>query len=305
MEYDKNTQKIINTMWTEKYRPKKLDEMVGSFKDKVRNYLNNHQAMQHLLLYSLTPGTGKTTLGKVIINELKADALILNSSEERKIETVREKVLNFVRTKSSNMGIRKVVLLDEADGLTFPAQNALKNLMETYSENALFILSCNYFSKISEAIVSRCCVINFSQPQKDEILNHLINICENENLEYTKDGLKKIIEINYPSIRNCVKVLQDLKVSGLVADEQEAKSADEQYQVLWNKIIQEKDWKFVKNYLFQNYIDVRKLNKFFWFKAISNSNIKMIQITASNEDRMIRGGEEIIIFVTSLIDMVR
>ena len=148
-------------------------------------------------------------------------------------------------------------------------------------------------------------MINFSQPQKDEILNHLINICENENLEYTKDGLKKIIEINYPSIRNCVKVLQDLKVSGLVADEQEAKSADEQYQVLWNKIIQEKDWKFVKNYLFQNYIDVRKLNKFFWFKAISNSNIKMIQITASNEDRMIRGGEEIIIFVTSLIDMVR
>jgi len=256
-------------------------------------------------LYSLVPGSGKTSLGKVIINELKADSLILNSSDERKIETIREKVSDFVKTKSSRFGVRKIVLLDEADGLTIQAQNSLRNLMETYASNALFILTCNYFSKISDAIKSRCLVINFSQPPKVQIFKYLKNICESEKLNYTDEGLIKIIDINYPSIRNCVKVLQDLKIQNKIVDIEEAKSADEEFQTLYNKIMIDKDWKYVKNYLFKNYVDVKKLNKYIWFKSVENGNIKMIQITASNEDRINRGGEDIIIFVTSLIDMVK
>ena len=295
----------INAMWTEKYRPVKLNDMVGDFKDKIKNYLAEPNKMQHLLLYSKVPGTGKTTLAKVIINELGADKLVLNSSDDRKIETVREKVNGFVKTKSSVNGLRRVVFMDEADGLTSAAQDALRNLMETYASNALFILTCNHISKISDAVQSRCTNIEFAKPKKEDILEYLKPICEAENLEYTEEGLKKIININYPSIRNCVQVLQSLHTEGKTATEETAKSSDDIFQKLWDKITIDKDWKHVKDYVFSNTIDVRELNKFFWTKAVEESKIKMIQITASNEDKFVRGGEHIIIFITSLIDMAK
>ena len=295
----------IDAMWTEKYRPLKLDDMVGDFKEKIKKYMEEPNKMQHLLLYSVVPGTGKTTLAKVIINELGADKLVLNSSDDRKIEAVREKVNAFVKTKSSVNGLRRVVFMDEADGLTNAAQDALRNLMETYASNALFILTCNNVSKISDAIQSRCTKIEFTKPKKEEILTYLKTVCEGESMNYTEDGLNKIIDINYPSIRNCVQVLQSLYTEGKDATETTAKSSDDIYQKLWDMISIDKDWKSVKDYVFSNVIDVRELNKFFWFKAVEKSHIKMIQITASNEDKFVRGGEDIIIFITSLIDMVR
>ena len=156
---------VIDSMWTEKYRPKQISEMVGDFKDKIRKYMESPATMQHLLLHSIVPGTGKTTLAKAIIEELGADKLVLNSSDDRKIEAVREKVNGFVRTKSSVPGMRRIVFMDEADGLTGAAQDALRNLMETYSENALFILTCNTLTKISDAIQSRCVNIQFAIPK--------------------------------------------------------------------------------------------------------------------------------------------
>jgi len=130
-------------------------------------------------------------------------------------------------------------------------------------------------------------------------------ICKNESMEYTEDGLKRIIEINYPSIRNCVQVLQSLNTEGKGATAETAKSSDEEYQMLWDKINTDKDWKFVKQHLFENIVDIRQLNKFFWFKAVEESYVKMIQITAVNEDKFTRGGEAIIVFVSSLIDMAK
>jgi DNA polymerase III delta prime subunit len=195
--------------------------------------------------------------------------------------------------------------MDEADGMTGVSQDALRNLMETYSENALFILTCNHLSKISDAIQSRCVLIQFMNPPKTEILNYLKMICENEEMKYTDGGLKRIIDINYPSIRNCVQVLQSLHTEEKAANEDNAKSSDEEYQMLWSKVSVDKDWKFVKTYLFENNVDVRLLNKFFWFKAVEDSYVKMIQITAVNEDKFTRGGEELIVFVTSLLDMVK
>jgi len=295
----------IDSMWTEKYRPTKLDEMVGDFKNKIKAYLEEPNKMQHLLLHSITPGTGKTTLSKVIINELGADKLVLNSSDDRKIETVREKVNEFVKVKSSKLGTRRIVFMDEADGLTNIAQDALRNLMETYSSNALFILTCNNVSKISDAIQSRCVKIQFTKPDRGEILNYLKKICDNEGLKYTDEGLVRIININYPSIRNCVQVLQSLHTEGKAVTEETAKSSDDIFQKLWNDINIKKDWKSVKEYVFSNEIDIKELNKFFWFKAVEQSHIKMIQITASNEDKFVRGGEDVIIFVTSLIEMCK
>jgi len=295
----------INSMWTEKYRPSKIDDMVGDFKSKIKKYLQEPNKMQHLLLHSVTPGTGKTTLAKAIINELGADSLVLNSSNDRKIETVREKVNAFVKTKSSKNGIRRIVFMDEADGLTKAAQDALRNLMETYASNAIFILTCNYVSKISDAIQSRCTKIEFTKPKREDILEYLKYVCDNEGMEYTDKGLTKIININYPSIRNCVQVLQALYTEGKPAIDDNAKSSEDIYQKLWDMIIIDKNWKGVKDYVFSNVINIRELNKFFWFKAVEKSHIKIIQVTASNEDKFVRGGEDIIIFITSLIDMAR
>jgi len=249
--------------------------------------------------------THNTTLAKAIIEELGADKLVLNSSDDRKIDTIRNKVNEFVKTKSSKQGMRRIVFMDEADGLTNAAQDALRNLMETYSKNALFILTCNTLNKISDAIQSRCVNIQFSNPKKEEIVEYLKMICENENMKYTDGGLLRIIDINYPSIRNCVQVLQSLYTEGKGATEDNAKSSDEEYQMLWDKTTKDKDWKFIKEYLFQNKVDIRLLNKFFWFKGVEESYIKMIQITAVNEDKFTRGGEELVVFITSLIDMVK
>ena len=295
----------IDSMWTEKYRPKKIDDMVGNdIKEKIKAHLKEPSKMQHLLLSSFVGGTGKTTTAKIIISELGADALILNASDDRKIETVRNKVNSFVKTKSSVEGMRRIVFFDEADGLTFDAQQALKNLMETYSSNALFILTCNNIKKINDKIQGRCFTINFALPNKLEILDYLKMICESEELEYTEDGLRKIIEINYPSIRNCVQVLQALHTEGKTATIDTAKSADEEYQKMWDLINTNKDYKTVKQYLFEHDVNVRELNNFFWFKAVEADFIKMMQITCSNE-KAFKDGQEIIIFVTSLIDMVK
>lgn len=292
-------------VWTEKYRPVKLDDMVGDFKDKIRSYLKDSNSMQHLLLYSVTPGTGKTTLSKVIINELGSDALTLNASDDRKIETIREKVVEFVRTKSSVQNKRRIVFMDEADGLTNIAQDALRNLMETYAENALFILTCNSLNKINAAIQSRCVKIFFGTPDRIEILEFLKKICEAENLEYNDEGLVEVINLNYPSIRNCVQALQEHHISNKSITKETAKKSEDLFESLWNKVTVEKDWKYVKDYIFNNEVNIRALNKYFWYNAVEKSNIKLIQITASNEDKFTRGGEELVIFVTSLVDMSR
>lgn len=291
-------------MWTEKYRPKHIKDMVGEFKEQILNYIKEPNSMQHLLLSSKTAGTGKSSLAKAIINELGADALILNSSSDRKIETVREKVNSFVKTKSTKPNLRRIVLLDEADGLTAASQDALRNLMETYHSNALFILTCNKKHKIIDALQSRCVTFNFSLPNKTEIYDRLKFICEQEGLEYTEKGLKALINLNYPSIRDCVKELQSLKVQGLKVEESTAKTNDTINEELWQKIITDKDWNYVKEYVFANDIDVQELNKYFWFKATMNSHIKIMQITATNEVKF-NGADELVVFVTSLTEMVK
>ena len=124
-------------VWTEKYRPSKVSEMVGDFKEKILKHLEDFNSMQHLLLYSKTPGTGKTSLAKAIINEVGADALVLNSSDDRKIDVIRDKVKEFSITQSTQVGKRRIVFLDEFDGMLKASQDALRNVMETYTSNVL------------------------------------------------------------------------------------------------------------------------------------------------------------------------
>lgn len=297
--------KPLNSMWIEKHRPTKVSEMVGSFKEEILEKLKEPNAMQHLLLYSKTPGTGKTTLAKAIINELGADYIIINSSDDRKIETVRDKVKQFANTQSTKPGIRRIVFLDEADGMTKQAQEALRNMMETYAANALFILTCNDIGKVHDAVQSRCSKIVFAYPDKKDIGEYLEKICVAEGLEYTTDGIAKIVEMHYPSIRDCVTVLQDLTSLKKAIIPDNIQPHNPMFEEMWIELTQRKNWKKVKEFIFQSTVDPRDLNKFFWEKAVEVENLKLIQRTCLNELHMSYGSDPKVVFTTALIEMVK
>jgi len=296
--------KPIDYVWTEKHRPSKVSEMVGDFKEKILKYLDKQESIPHFLFHSKSPGSGKTTLAKAIINELDCDSLILNSSDDRKIDVIRDKVKEFSMTKSSRLGKRRCVFLDEFDGMLTASQNALRNLMETYSSNVFFILTCNNINKVIEPLQSRCIVVPFAYPNRDEIKIYLKNICIKEDMKYTEDGLDILIELNYPNIRNCVLVLQDLYTEGKPASKDYVKPTNELFDSMWT-MLKEKKWHEIKKIVMESTVDPRDLNTFFWKKFLGEENIRGIQLCCKNEKDIAWGADSKIIMVTSLIEMVK
>lgn len=290
-------------IWTEAYRPKKVSLMVGDFKDKILKYLENPDIIPHFLFHSKSPGSGKTSLAKAIINELGCDALIINSSDDRKIDSIREKVKQFALTQSTN-NLKRCIFLDEADGLLSASQNALRNIMETYSSNCFFILTCNNINKIIDPIKSRCVSIPFAYPDKGEIKEYLKNICNEENMEYTDNGLILLIDKNYPSIRNCVLILQDLKTEGLPVTEETISRGNDVLENLWELYIK-KDWVKIKEIIMASTIDPREVNTYMWQKGLDENNLKLIQITCRNEKDFAVGCDPKIIFTTSIIELIK
>lgn len=208
-----------NSLWTEKYRPSKLEDYIGNdhIKDKVKIYLDNED-VPHLLLVG-PAGTGKTTLAKLIAANLDCDLLYLNASDENNIETVRDKIRSF----SSSIGFRKwrLVILDESDYMTSNAQAALRNLMETFSKNCRFILTCNYVEKIIDPIQSRCQTFLVVPPSKKDVAVHMSKILTSESVTYTPEDLVAVINSGYPDIRRVLNACQRQVIEGkLVIDKQ-------------------------------------------------------------------------------------
>lgn len=201
-------------VWTEKYRPQTLEAFVTPDKEKLKALINSKD-LPHLLLVSKIPGTGKTSLSKIIIGMLGADALVLNSSDDRKIETVREKVNKFACSMSSTPGVPRIVFMDEFDGMLGASQDALRNIMETYYSNCRFILTANNDHKIIDPIKSRCFRVDLKSPDRGDIIDRLKFIAKAENVSVESDEVfNKIVDFHYPSIRNCIKTLQMLAIGG-------------------------------------------------------------------------------------------
>lgn len=204
--------KKIDYIWTEKYRPKTFTEYIGndSVKLAVKGYLDSKN-IPHLLFYS-TPGTGKTSLAKIIVAELDCDYIYINASDENNVDTVRTKI----KTYASTVGFKelKVIILDEADACTAEFQWALRNLMETYSLNTRFILTCNYHQKIIDAIRSRCQVFEIHPQSKRDVALYLKKILDAEKVGCNAEDAQFIIDSYYPDIRKIINFAQQSTVSG-------------------------------------------------------------------------------------------
>ena len=201
-----------HTLWVEKHRPTDIDTYIGNeqLKSKVQVYLDSGD-LPHLLLFGKA-GTGKTTLAKLLVNNIDCDYLYINASDENNVETVRSKVKNF----ASTMGFKdyKVIILDECDYITPNAQAALRNLMETFSKHCRFILTCNFVERIIDPIQSRCQSFQVIPPNKNDVAKHLHNILTQEGVGYEREDLGIIVNSGYPDIRRVINGAQRQSIGG-------------------------------------------------------------------------------------------
>lgn len=200
----------MKELWVEKYRPSKVKDYV--FRDDAqRRQVNSwikDGSIPHLLL-SGAAGIGKTTLARVLCNELNIedyDVLEINASRDNNVDTVRDKIINFVQMIP--FGPFKVVLLDEADYLTPNAQAILRGVMETYSNHSRFILTCNYPNRIIPALHSRCQGFHIEKTDKTEFTARVATILMEETIEFDLDTLDTYVSAAYPDLRKCINAVQ-------------------------------------------------------------------------------------------------
>ncbi|XP_053204846.1 replication factor C subunit 5-like [Panonychus citri] len=214
-----------NLPWVEKYRPNTLDELI-SHVDIVStiNKFIKEKRIPHLLFYG-PPGTGKTTtilaIAKQLYNQKEFSSMVLelNASDDRGIGIIRGPVLSFASTKAIFKTGFKLVILDEADAMTQDAQDALRRIMEKYTENTRFCLICNYLSKIKPAIQSRCTRFRFGPLNSDQIVPRFDYIVSKEKVNITEDGRKAILELSGGDMRKVLNLLQSTHLGFDVVDE--------------------------------------------------------------------------------------
>ncbi len=195
-----------HTLLNERYRPTTLDGYVGNeqLKTTIAKYLEQNDIQNYL--FHGQAGTGKTTLAKIVINNLDCESLYINASDERGIETIRDKVVGFASVASFKP--LKVVILDEADFLTIQAQASLRNVIETYSKSTRFILTCNFIERIIDPLQSRCQTFKIQAPTKSDVAKHLVNILETEKTNFDLEQIKSLVNQYYPDIRKMLNTIQ-------------------------------------------------------------------------------------------------
>lgn len=203
----------MDTMWVEKYRPKKLKDVAGqkAIIERLLAYVKAKNVPH--MIFAGPAGTGKTTSALALSKELFGESWSqnfneLNASDERGIGIIRGKIKNFARTAPIGHTPFKIIFLDEADSLTTDAQAALRRTIERYTHICRFILSVNYSSKIIEPIQSRCTMFRFRPLKAEEITNYIRRIAQKEKLEITKDGLDTLIFVSQGDLRKAINVLQ-------------------------------------------------------------------------------------------------
>jgi len=234
-----------HSLLVEKYRPISLENYVGNehIKKSIKQYLGQND-IQNLIFYG-PAGTGKTTLAKLIVKNLDCEHLYINASDERGIETIRDKVSGFA--SSASFKPLKVVILDEADFLTIQAQASLRNVIETFSRTTRFILTCNYVERIIDPLQSRCQTLKVVPPSKQDIAYHLMDVFKSEEVGCGADDLRTIVNQYYPDIRKMLNTIQlSIQDGEVVIDKSVLVSSNYMTQVLKQLSNAKPNWKEIR-----------------------------------------------------------
>jgi replication factor C small subunit len=233
-----------HTLLVEKYRSKTLDEYVGNENVKltISKYLEQND-IQNLIFYG-PAGTGKTTLAKLIINNLNCDYIYINASDERGIETIRDKVQGFASVASFKP--LKIIVLDEADFLTIQAQASLRNIIETFSRSTRFILTCNYIERIIDPLQSRCQVLKIIPPSMKEVAAHVAGILDKEGIGWTKETLGPIVKQYYPDIRKILGTAQLSTIDNKLVLDKSILVSNNYIEHVINELKTSKNWKNIR-----------------------------------------------------------
>ena len=307
---DTTTKEVNNSLWVEKYRPRKLTEYVGNehLKQKVSDYLQSGE-VPHLLFFGKA-GTGKTTLAKLIVNSINCDHIIINASDENNVDTVRNKVKGF----ASTIGFKdmKVIILDEFDYMTPNAQAILRNLMETFSKHCRFILTCNYVEKVIDPIQSRCQTFQIVPPTKKDVAVQISQILGKEGVSFQPTDLVPIIDSSYPDIRKIINTCQlnsskgKLKLDTTSVIDSDIKS--KVVEILKSNDAKPNKWKNIRQAVADARIqDLTELYSFLYEKVDdygsgNTSNIILILSESQHKDALVVDKE--ITFMSCIIQIV-
>ena len=242
-----------NFIWAERFRPQTIEDVIlpHELKEKFKGYIKDGR-FPHILLSSVSPGLGKTSLVNAIINDLDADVKWINGSGDAGINTFRDEVKDFVTSVSID-GSPKIVVVDEADGISREGQKNLRSLIETFSKHSTFIFTCNYKEQLIEPLRNRFIHFDFdalyNQNKKEiglQVFNRLQFILETEEIQFEKKDLSPIVSNMYPSVRKMVLVLQQSIQDGVLQLDDKMINQNTKYSEILN---------FIKD---KNFIEVRK-----------------------------------------------
>jgi replication factor C small subunit len=265
---------LYKNLWVQKYTPKRLDDLVLS-KDNREFFSKMNDDTPHILFYG-NPGTGKTTLAKIIVNDiLKCQYIYINASDENGVDTIRNKVTSFSQTQSFD-GKKKVIILDEFCGTTPEAQRILRNTMEEYSSTTRFILTANYINRITDPIQSRCLLFNIV-PELDGVISRCLYILQQENIKIeSQENLNTFIENNFPDIRRIINDLQKFSINGTL-EIKNTNQIKKYAEIVFESLKSKKDVLEIRKYLIEeercfssNYQQILKD----LFELIYESNLK-------------------------------
>jgi replication factor C small subunit len=243
---------MFENLWIEAYRPKSLVDIVLSKDDReFFETLNKKQEIPHLL-FAGVQGSGKTSLAKIIVNEiLNCQYLYINASDENGIDAIRGKIMGFAKTKSLD-GKLKVILLDEADQISLEGMKALRNVMEEFASNTRFILTCNYLFKIIAPIQSRCQIINLTPPIEG-VVQRIVEILKQQNIKLSPSQKPLLIEHvrkNLPDIRRIINDIQKFSATGELKIKNDV--SEEFVDELLSQLKKEKDLMKLRKYIIEN-----------------------------------------------------
>ena len=275
----------INRLWTESYRPNTINGYVckdDRTKEQILAWIEQKSIPN--LLFSGAPGTGKTTLARILVNELgidSADYLEINASRANSVDYVREIITRFVTTMP--FGDFRVVLLDEADFLSKNAQAALRGVMENYSDTARFILTCNYKNMILPALHSRCQPIHIERLDEVEFTSRAAEILITEGVEFDLESLDSVIQATYPDLRKCINTLQMSSLSGKLVTDTEPEKVVADYRFDAAVLFKQRRYREGRNLIVGQARPEEVEDIFRWFY----DNLDLWSETAEGQDRAI------------------